>query len=99
MTHAISRFIPLVVLILIGATTIYEIHTGEPVDLEAWMPILAAMGLGGLSKSIIGKVRAGRDAMPPVVRQQIKAAMEAAKLDARRKASADPTIRWTDETK
>ena len=97
MTHPLSRAIPLIVLALIGGTTIYEAHTGEAIDLEAWMPILAALGLGGLSKSIIGKVKAGRDAMPPIVRQQIKAAMESAKLNARKAASADPTIKWTDE--
>ena len=97
MTTTVSRFIPIIVLVLIGGTTAYEAYTGVSIDLEVWMPLLGALGLGGLGKSIVGKVKAGRDAMPPVVRQQIKAAVEAAKLNARKAASADPGIKWTDE--
>ena len=53
MTKASSRVIPFIVIAIVGLALLYEAETGKRVDIEAYMPVLVALGVGGAAKSAI----------------------------------------------
>lgn len=67
-----SKAIPFFVLFIVGGIILMEAVSGVKIDLEAYMPVLVALGLGGAAKSTITRVVEARKNVSPDVEAQIK---------------------------
>ena len=67
-----SKALPFLVLLIAVGALGYEAYSGEPLDLEAYVPILTAIGIGGAAKSAITKAAAVKKIMPAEIKAELE---------------------------
>ncbi len=72
MASKASKAIPYVVLVIVIGTLGYEAYTGDTLDLETYLPILIAMGVGGVPLAAIKKAVEVRKSIPTTMQDQIR---------------------------
>ena len=67
-----SKALPFLVLIIAVGALGYEAYSGEALDLDAYVPILTAIGIGGAAKSAITKAAAVKKIMPAEIKAELE---------------------------
>lgn len=72
MTSASSKAIPFVVLAIVIGTLTAEVYFSTEINLEAYLPLLIPLGLGGAGKAVFEKAIEARKALPKNIEDIIK---------------------------
>lgn len=70
-----SKAIPFIVLTMIGGVLTAEVVLDIQIDIEAWIPVLSAMGVAGPALSGFKKFAAARASIPKEVEDAYKDAV------------------------
>lgn len=79
MTQKSSRTLPFFVLAIVSLVILFEGYSGVRIDLEAYMPVLVAIGVGGAAKSAIERAAKAQKEFPKEDMELIKKALESLK--------------------
>ena len=76
MTSNSSKAIPFVVISIVVLTISAEVYYDTEIDLEAFLPLLVPLGIGGAAKAAIENAAQARKALPKnsedIIREEIK---------------------------
>ena len=67
-----SKSIPFIVLAIVGLTLVAETYYEIEIDVEAFVPVLTAMGVGGAAIKIVQDASAAKKAIPENVKDLVK---------------------------
>ena len=67
-----SKPLPYIVLFIVIAALGYEAYSGTSVDIEAYIPLLIAMGIGGAGLEAVRSAAKAKKAIPSEVESRIK---------------------------
>ncbi len=67
-----SKALPYIVLVIVIGTLAYEGYSGETLDLETYLPILIALGVGGIPLAAVKKAVEARKAIPKSLQDEIR---------------------------
>ena len=67
-----SKALPFVTLIIVVLALGYEAYSGTDVDLEAFLPLLMATGLGGAGLAAVKHAANAKKALPQSIKNQVK---------------------------
>lgn len=67
-----SKSIPFIVLAIVGLTLVAETYYEIEIDVEAFVPVLTAMGVGGAAIKIVQDASASKKAIPENVKDLVK---------------------------
>ena len=71
-TSKSSKTLPFIVLGILVATLLAESYYETEIDLEAYLPLLVAIGVGGAAKSAIQKAAKAKNAMTDDMKKIVK---------------------------
>ena len=72
MTSVSSRALPFIVMAILAGTIGLEAAYDIDIDLESYLPLLVAVGIGGAAKSAITKAAQARSTIPSNIEDKIK---------------------------
>lgn len=75
MTKASSRALPYLTLAILVVILFLEAFADKQIDLETYMPLLIALGIGGAAKSAIERAAKAKSAMPEELSSALKTEM------------------------
>ena len=67
-----SKSLPFLVLAIVVLALGYEAYTGTAVDIESYIPVLIALGIGGASLEAVRSAARAKQAVPADLKSQIK---------------------------
>jgi len=71
-----SKAIPYVILAIVALSLVGEVYLDTTIDLESYLPLLVAMGLGGAGLSAVKKASEARKQLPKNIEDIVKAKIE-----------------------